>query len=123
VEEMVVDFFMYRFPLFTIVLGSERGTFVGGNNQLKKYYVGMKEIIRRLEKKNPKSDLLQGFDQFDNKIWEAFYDSQDIKSRKNTKSFKANIPKRFLEGMGSFKHERKRMNKNKELNEFVVVKN
>ena len=114
IEDLILQFFIFRFPLFILVLESKRGIFVGYKNRIVKYEDSFENVMKKLEK-IPKAEL-KDLEQFDNKIWESFYKSQIIKQRFNKKLFKKQIPKKYLK-MQSFEIE-KRDFENRSLNEF-----
>jgi probable DNA metabolism protein len=96
IEDVVVRFFARRFPDFVIVLESWRGCYICGKNFDRVVFADeeLKEVVERLDKSMiGKMDLEQIGDL--EKIWEEFYNSQYINSRKNLKLFGKSIPKKY----------------------------
>lgn len=106
IEDMLVKHFMYRFPLFTIVLGSQRGTFIGRKNNIEKSVDSMDNIIRMLENTLPESRFLSDLGDYDPDTWKSFYDSQLNPSRQR-KDPKKRIALKYLK-MEGFAHEMNR---------------
>jgi len=117
IEDLIVSHFMYRFPLFHIILSSKRGTFVGFENTILIYDEPLRKVMKKLEKQRTQNQILADIDVFDDSLWEAFYDSQTIAERRNPKRYLQNLPKRF-HTLPSFKHERKRYHNSKELTNY-----
>ena len=99
VEDIVVNFFANRFPMYVIVLESRRGCFVKKKNQqLAIVNDRMENVIYRLEKNLDTNDILCDLLDFDDKmIWKVFYNSASIMQRKNKRYFMRNIPKKYHE--------------------------
>jgi probable DNA metabolism protein len=119
VEDMVVKWFSGRFPLFTIMLESSRGTFIVTKD--KKFSIHDKSIsvlLPRFEKMLPKSEILSELEDFNSdEYWEKYYRSQDIKERRNRRYFQANIPRKFHNWEG-LKLEKERFEGNKKLSDY-----
>lgn len=119
VEDMVIEWFLSRFPLFTIVLESRRGTFmISKGSGMKMVKKRLKQLILELEKKLPENPLLSDLMDFNTKSWENLYDSNFIKQRKNTKLFLKNIPKKYHH-LGSLALEKRKFMKCMNLNDFI----
>jgi len=119
VEDLVAKWFLSRFPMFTVMIESSRGTFVvSKDKELKIYEESIDELLPRFEKELPKNEILCELGEFNEDVfWERYYDSQFIKERKNRRYFLKNIPKKFLR-WGSLGLEKDRFEKNKRLSEF-----
>lgn len=119
VEDLVAEWFLSRFPLFTVIIGSKRGTFVVSKDKdLEKFDKGIDELLPKFEKRLPKNEILAELGSFkEDDFWESYYDSQFIKERKNTKYFLKNMPKKFHE-WGSLELERKKFRKDKLLTTY-----
>ena len=119
VEDLVARWFLERFPIFTIMIESSRGTFViSKDSPLKTYKESIKTLLPSFERNLPENPLLKDLEDFnDESYWEKYYNSQFIKSRKNKRYFLHNIPKKF-HNWESLKHEKKRFCGNRELSEF-----
>jgi len=105
-EDLLVWHFMYRFPLFTIVLGSQRGTFIGRKKTIEKSVDSMENIVRMLEETLPESRFLRDLGEYDPDTWKSFYDSQLNPSRER-KNPKRRIALKHLK-MKGFAHEMQR---------------
>lgn len=95
--DFTCNFFLDRFPLFTIIVGSQYGTFVGKkeNNKkiIKKYDKSMKSMLDKLEKDNHNDNILTDISENStDDLWETFYEAHNIKERKNIRYFKQNVP-------------------------------
>lgn len=120
VEDLVAEWFLSRFPMFTVMIGSGRGTFVVSRDRgLKVYNECIEDLLPRFEKELPENEILSELSGFNEDVfWEKYYDSQFIKERKNKKYFLKNIPKKFLK-WGSLGLEKDRFNKNMRLDNFT----
>ena len=120
VEDLVARWFLSRFPLFTIMIESPRGTFVvSKNSSLTVYKEKIEQLLPEFEKNQPENEILADLEDFnDDEFWERYYDSQLIKERKNRRYFLHSIPKKFhnWESLGL---ERRKFGKNKALSEFT----
>ena len=98
VEDLVAKWFLSRFPIFTVIVGSQRGTFViSKRKQLEVYDKSIEDLIPKFEKKLPKNEILTELGNFnEDVVWEQYYNSQMIKERKNKRYFLHNMPKKFL---------------------------
>ncbi|MBW3012961.1 DUF4130 domain-containing protein [Candidatus Woesearchaeota archaeon] len=94
IEDLLVRWFFYRFPLYTIVIESKRGCFVCEKGRVWKDKRKMNEVIADFEQKKEKDPILSELNN-DDKIWNEFYDSQYIEKRRNLKLFLKNVPKKF----------------------------
>ncbi|MCK5283240.1 MAG: DUF4130 domain-containing protein [Nanoarchaeota archaeon] len=119
VEDLIANWFLSRFPMFTIMIESSRGTFViSKDEKLAIYKDKIDELLPKFEKLLPENDLLKGLEDFnDDEYWEKYYDSQFIKERKNKRYFLKNIPKKFHDWQG-LKLEKNRFEKNRNLSDF-----
>ena len=120
VEDLVARWFLSRFPLFTIMIESQRGTFVISKDlQLTIYKEKIETLLPEFEKTLPENEILSDLEDFnDDSFWEKYYDSQFIRTRKNRNYFLHNIPKKF-HNWKSLGLEKKRFDKNKILTEFA----
>jgi len=119
VEDLVAEWFLSRFPLFTVMIESKRGTFViSGEHPLKRYVKGIEELLPEFEAKRGVNELLDGLMDFnEDAFWEKYYDSQFIETRKNKRYFLHNMPKKF-HNWGSLQTEKRRFDKNKQISDF-----
>jgi len=111
VEDIVIKWFKARFPLFTIVISSSRGIFIFDD----KFHIENSTFNMEILKNNDK--LLSELSLVED-VWEDYYASQFIGERKNTKLFKKNIPKKYLNWQ-VLSTEKKSSNKNKILNLYI----
>lgn len=119
VEDLVIKWFRSRFPIFTVVLESRRGTFIiSKDSRMKIVKKNLKDIIQSLERTLPEHPLLNNLREFDEQSWENLYDSNFIAQRKNTKLFLKNIPKKY-HSLESLALERSKFMKCRSLNEFI----
>lgn len=118
IEDLLVSHFLYRFPLYVILLGSKRGTFVGERQAIYRSSEPLAQLIEQLEKERPLDPILQELKATDDEVWEAFYQSQVVKEKHSQSRFLKNVPKRFL-GMDSFEVERKSFRGTKGLEAFM----
>jgi probable DNA metabolism protein len=97
IEKIIINFFMKRFPLMTIIISSNKGCFIARKNKIKFSNIELFKLIKELEKTIIDKERNFNFYDFDNKlIWEKYYKSQFIKERENKKLFIKNIPKKYL---------------------------
>jgi len=108
IEDLLVWHFMYRFPLFTIVMGSQRGTFIGRKKTIDKSVDSMENIICMLEETLSESRFLRDLGDYDPDTWRSFYDSQLNPSRER-RNPKRRIALKHLK-MEGFAHEMQRFN-------------
>ena len=97
VEDLVAKWFLSRFPMFTVMIESNRGTFiVSRDKELKIYQEKIGEMLPKLEKELPKNDILSELSVFnDEDFWQKYYESQLVKERRNKRYFLRNMPKKF----------------------------
>ena len=119
VEDIVARWFLSRFPIFTIMIESKRGTFViSKDSGLTIYKEKIQDLLPEFEKTLPENKILADLEDFnDDEFWEKYYGSQFIRERKNRRYFLHNIPKKF-HNWESLALEKKSFEKNKCLNEF-----
>jgi len=93
---------MIRFPGFVIVIGSEKGCFIGSKQYGDVMFIGtsLQNVLEKLEETFPVVPSLIGMEEFNEDIWNEFYRSQNIKERKNLGLFLRNMPKRFHDQPG-----------------------
>lgn len=107
VEDIVVNFFAERFPMYVIVLESRRGCFIKKKGQkLTIVRRRMELVIKKLESELADDDILGDLLDFDDQsIWKIFYSSANIMERKNKSLFQKNIPKKYhdLDGLAEEK--------------------
>ena len=106
VEDLVVRHFRYRFPTYTIVMGSRRGIFVGDKEGIVRLNEPLGLVLDRLQEERGVDPILKELKETDDEIWEAFYQSQFVKQRENPRLFRRQVPGKFLK-MESFQIERK----------------
>ena len=113
-----IFFFAKRFPLFYIMLEHKGRTYVLKNGlRLKVYDEPVDVVLKMYEEKLPDISLLEGLCGDGQELWETFYDSQYIKSRKNHKLFHHWIPKK-LKGIKGLKKEFESLNPCKKLTDY-----
>ncbi|MBI4020808.1 MAG: DUF4130 domain-containing protein [Candidatus Aenigmarchaeota archaeon] len=117
IEDLLVRHFLYRFPRYTIVLASARGTFIGWDRQIARSDQPLETVLARLEQSQPVDPLLQELKATDDGIWEAFYRSQYVKEKENPQLFRRNVPREFLK-TDAFAVERKLGRRAKGLESF-----
>ncbi len=117
IEDMLVSHFSYRFPLFIIVLGSGRGTFIGKGGDVKRLDAPFESVVRTLESKMKENMMMKAAsaDDFSHETWEAFYKSQCAHPSGRRRVSQA-VPKKYLK-MESFSEERKALS-GKTLSDF-----
>lgn len=101
IEEILIEFFTNRYPKLVIIIQSKRGTFVGTREE--GYIITSQEIeelLPILESELPINPLLKDIDNFDENIWNKYYESQYIDERRNLKLFFKTLPRRFQSGHG-----------------------
>ncbi len=141
VEDLVANWFLSRFPIFIIMIESQRGTFViSKDKELIVYKEKIEKLLPEFEKLQPENNILKDLEDFNddmsemlgisehfkntskedvfNEFWKKYYDSQFIKERKNRRYFLHNIPKKFHK-WDSLELEKKRFEKNKVLTKFT----
>lgn len=89
----ILQYFMEKFPTFYILIFSNYGLFYGSKKiclEIEPIGTNDEEIIRefkdKLEEKIKKLGLREVKEDFSEKLWETYYDSQYIPSRKNIKA-------------------------------------
>lgn len=95
VEDLLARFFVRRFPNFIVVLESWRGCYIYGRGFGKVEFSDeeLKSVVEDLEKT---TNINYNFEEVDTKkLWDEFYNSQYIPSRKNLKLFSSRVPKKF----------------------------
>ena len=119
VEDMVARWFLSRFPLFTIMIESKRGTIVVAKGKpLQRYTEKIDELLPQFEKQLPKNDILSEIGEFkEDDYWENYYSSQFIIERRNKRYFLRNIPKKF-HNWKSLATEKEHFENNKKLTQF-----
>ncbi len=102
IEDIIVAHFVRRFPGFVIVIESQKGSFIGSRQLKEVLFVAtnLDDILKKLEETLPVVESLEEFEVFDERMWETFYKSQNMKERKNMRLFLRNIPKRFHDQEG-----------------------
>ena len=117
IEDMIVSHFSYRFPLFVIVLGSGRGTFIGKGSRAEKLEMDFRSVLEKLEERLEVNGIMREMEagSFSHETWKEFYKSQQTRPKKG-KSVRAAIPKKYM-GMESFTEERKAL-AGKKLSDF-----
>jgi probable DNA metabolism protein len=120
IEDLLARWFLSRFPLFTVILESKRGTFIiSKDKSLKKCRESLDSLLKEYDSL-PDNPLLKDLSDFDaGSFWDSYYQSQYIKERKNPKYFLKNIPKKYLKDP-NLNLEMKKFNKNSCLNEFLT---
>ncbi|MFP4400424.1 MAG: DUF4130 domain-containing protein [Candidatus Woesearchaeota archaeon] len=119
-ESDALDFFFDRFPMYTIILESRRGTFFGSKKTGKNYSKdSSKIIIALLEKKMKDDSILSELDDSmnDSELWKEFYSAQYAGSRRNLRLFYKNMPKKNQNGY-NMKMESTIFSGNRTLSEF-----
>ena len=119
VEDLVARWFLSRFPMFTIMVESSRGTFVVSKEEgLTIYKESIDRLLPEFEKILPENDILSDLGSFkEDDFWENYYSSQFINERKNRRYFLHNIPRKFHSWEG-LSLEKRRFDKNRMLSEF-----
>jgi len=118
IEDLIAKWFFSRFPLFTIILSSKKGTFVISKDFFKHSSLSLEEELKQISKSKEIDPLLNDLTDFNTLSWENIYDSNFIKERKNKKYFQKNIPKKYLY-KESLLLERKKFLKTKPLTDFI----
>lgn len=118
IEDVLVGRFMERFPLFVIAMESDRGCFIGFQEEVKKYHASMANVLPLVESFQPASTFLKNLEDFDVALWQCFLESQTRKERINPKLFRKNVPKKF-HTLKTFEHELRLHKANKTLAAFT----
>lgn len=104
VEDLVVKWFWKRFPQFVIALESKpkRGVFLFGPGFTDVIFTKapLKEVIEDLESRLPIKPLLGEVAEFSETIWQLYYASQYVPSRKNLKLFLKFLPRKYQKWKG-----------------------
>ena len=104
VEDLVVKWFWKRFPQFVIALESnpKRGVFLFGPGFTDVIFTKatLKEVIEDLESRLPIKPLLEEVAEFSETIWQRYYASQYVPSRKNLKLFLKFLPRKYQKWKG-----------------------
>jgi len=104
VEDLVVKWFWRRFPQFVIALESKpkRGVFLFGPVFTDVIFTKapLIEVIEDLEQRLPIKPVLEEVTEFSEKIWQRYYASQYIPSRKNLKLFLKFLPRKYQKWKG-----------------------
>jgi hypothetical protein len=119
VEDMLVAHFAYRFPLFSVALGSARGTFVGRKGDVRRLEGTLEDAIIALEREGAPEEAVRALNDIGESppdAWKAFYSSQSTRAADRA-AMKAAIPRKYLR-MGSFSEERKAL-AGKTLSDFL----
>ncbi|MFW9991125.1 MAG: DUF4130 domain-containing protein [Candidatus Odinarchaeota archaeon] len=86
IEERIIEYYVDRFPTFTVLLESMRGVFAGQYGQpVVVARVSLAEALAEWENKLPVDPLLEMVDEGDyQQLWESFAKSQVIKGKKQS---------------------------------------
>jgi len=99
IEDLICWHFVNRFPMFYIVLESDRGTFIGKKGKrIQKITKPMQKVVNDLEKVLPINNIINDLNNElinEEEVWKTFYKSHFIKERKNTKYFNRIMPKKY----------------------------
>ncbi len=100
IEDLIVKWFGERFPLFIIALESKprHGVFLF-NPELPHIIFSkthLKDVITDIEQYLPKNPLLKDIVKFSEELWDRYYASQYIPTRKNLKLFVNRLPRKYL---------------------------
>ena len=121
VEDLVVRWFWNRFPQFVIVLESKpkRRVFLFGPDfpDLIFTKTNIKDVISDLEQRLPVNPLLEKVAGFTEALWQRYYASQYIPSRKNLKRFFKWLPRKYQKWKG---WETEASFGNRHLDEFML---
>ena len=104
IEDLIVKWFGERFPLFIIALESKprHGVFLY-NPEIPHIIfskIPLNKVITDLEQHLPKNPLLKDIAKFSEELWDRYYASQYIPSRKNFKLFVNRLPRKYLKWSG-----------------------
>jgi probable DNA metabolism protein len=123
IEDLAIKRFWNRFPQFVIVLESKpkRGIFLYGPDFTDVIFTksNMKDVISELELKIPINPLLEDIPEFSDVLWERYYASQYIPSRKNLKQFLKYLPRKYHKWKGL---ETEAQFGTRKLDEFTSIK-
>lgn len=118
VEFDALDFFIHRFPTYMIMLESKRGLFYGSSSRPKTFTKNsIKELLPVFETYHEKDDILEELEDFSDDLWQKFYSGQNVRTRRNTKLFYKNMPKKSQKAY-DMDIENSTWNNNKTLKEF-----
>ncbi len=96
VEEMILNHFVNRFPLFWIVIETDRGCFIGKKGkETSRTNERLETVLERIKTNTPESELLTDIPDFNTANWNTYYKSQYIAERKNIRLFRKQFPKKF----------------------------
>lgn len=92
IEYDLMHFFHNRFPFFYIIIESNNKSYTADKTGVVKVTKETcKEVVNRLESTLPEHELLSELE-FEEEIWETYYDSQFIKERRNMKLMQKMMP-------------------------------
>ncbi|MBW3017357.1 DUF4130 domain-containing protein [Candidatus Woesearchaeota archaeon] len=94
IEDLLIRWFKFRFPLYTIVIETQRGCFVCEDDGVYKVKKPMAEVVSMLEKNSKEDNILKDLELEEN-AWEIYLESQFIKPRRNKRQFLKMVPKKF----------------------------
>lgn len=94
IEDLLVRWFRFRFPLYSIAIESQRGCFVSTGQSVYKVKKPLPEVVSELEKEQEQDDILKELP-LDENAWKIYLDSQFIKQRRNKSQFLKMVPKKF----------------------------
>ena len=115
----VVEYFSKKYPLFIIMIEHEKKTYVKKFNQtIKIYEQSVEQVLKKYELKMENIDYLCDLDKDAKELWNTFYDSQNIKERKNHRLFHHFIPKK-LKNSGFLDKEFASLESSQKLTKFL----
>lgn len=116
IEHELLRFFHSRFPIFYVIIENKNKCFcVNNKGEINIISKPLSKVINNLEEELPDNNLLIDLD-FEENIWETYYDSQFIKERRNLKLMQKMMPKKYRDkGMA----ETNISLRTRKLNEFI----
>jgi len=109
-EDMLLQHFHNRFPLFHIVLEVKGVSWlINKSGVISKYNLSVLDLVKQLEIRLPKNELLCELDlgESGDDLWNKYYNSQYIGERRNLKLMKKMMPLKYREdGFETFNSRR-----------------
>lgn len=99
IEDLLVRWFRFRFPLYSIAVESQRGCFVCTDDEVYKVKKPLPEVVAELEKEHKEDEILNELP-LDENAWKIYLDSQFIRQRRNKRQFLKMVPKKFHSWQG-----------------------
>ncbi len=100
IGRLVIRFFMQRFPVLVVALENRSETLVAEEGKVRRYKKKLKDVLCDLRCRLPVNELVSDIEEFDERTWEDYYNTQSIVQRRNKKHFQRSVPKKVHHRMG-----------------------